>query len=89
MKFIYEYLYYKIYTFLYFVNKKNDIIEWSALLGHTLLVSLNILKIDSTLEVYFPNYHRIHSRIIAQIMCGLIMFVNYFIFIRKKIINAL
>lgn len=81
----YHLLYYKIYAFLESINAvlKNTIMEWSAMFLLTVLVYLNIFAIASIVEVN-NNLVFIEGELAAKVMGGIVLVVNYFVFIRKK-----
>lgn len=83
MKFIYEYIYYKIYSFLSLFGK-NDIIEWSSMIMFSVIIGTNVFTILDIIKINNPNSSIVFTRFLGQFIAVVLMIVNYFVFIKKK-----
>jgi len=88
---IYHYLYYKIFSFLTFVNRKDNNQEFSALIGITFLVFLNIISIDNIVRLNYPDSNLALTRNLGIGLIIVLIIVNWFFLYKgqkyKKIIQ--
>jgi hypothetical protein len=83
MWYIYKYIYYCLYSVLLFINKRNDIIEWSTTGILSILISFNILTVYFIIKPYFFSNIDERKSNLFYIIGFLSISFNIYLFIRN------
>lgn len=81
MKNIYFYTYYKLYKFTVKTNK--DVVEWTSMIFLSQLLFFNLFSIIFYINLSNIDFLRQNGINVMVSLQGLILFVNYLLFIRK------
>jgi hypothetical protein len=79
----YYILYYKIYVVLGLLNKRNSIIEWSALFFLSIMEMINIVTIIGFIELDTEYQFNSFTDIEAKSLTVVIIVINYFVLLYK------